>query len=105
MKLNIFDHDGTERQLDVSVPTSLMEAIRDGDLPIAAECGGNRACATCHVYVDERWIGQLPERTAEESDMLELAVDPLPVSRLSCQIMLTEMLDGLAVRLAPGSER
>jgi 2Fe-2S ferredoxin len=105
MKIKIYDHEGTEHDLDAVTPTSLMEAIRDANLPIAAECGGNCACATCHVYIEDNGLDRLPARTEQEDGMLELAVNPQPNSRLSCQIRLTPEAAGLTVRLAPGSER
>jgi 2Fe-2S ferredoxin len=81
-----------------------MEVIRDAGLPIKAECNGALSCATCHVYVDEGWTARLPPATPEEREMLDGAFDVRGNSRLSCQIILTEKLDGLALALAPGSE-
>jgi 2Fe-2S ferredoxin len=67
---------------------------------IKAECGGACACATCHVYVSDEWMEQTGERTEEEEDMIDLALDVQDGSRLACQIELTEALDGLKVSLA-----
>jgi ferredoxin, 2Fe-2S len=78
-----------------------MEIIRDWDLPIKAECGG--ACATCHVYVDPDWLPRLPEKTDEEIDQLEILRDLRANSRLACQVLMSEELNGLTVTLAPGS--
>ena len=69
---------------------------------IVADCGGYATCATCHVYVDEDWVDKVPPPEPEEEDMLEIAEDPLPSSRLSCQIHIDDELDGLIVRIPPG---
>ena len=81
-----------------------MEVIRDFGLPIKAECGGACACATCHVYVDESWLGKLAEASDEEISMLDEAFEVEDNSRLSCQIILNENLDGLRLKLAPDGE-
>jgi 2Fe-2S ferredoxin len=80
-----------------------MEVIRDANLPLAAECGGACACATCHVYVDEAWQGKLPEAQQQEIDMLDFGVAVEENSRLSCQIKMVPELDGLKVTMAPES--
>ena len=82
----------------------VMEVIRDMGLPIKAECGGSAACATCHVHVAPEWFGKLPSMQAEELHCLDDAFDVRDTSRLSCQIILTPQMDGLAVTLAPGTE-
>ena len=66
---------------------------------VLAECGGSCSCATCHCYVDEAWFEKVGEADGTEKIMLEMAIDPQPTSRLSCQIKVTEELDGLVVRL------
>ena len=101
MKLYVTDHDGNEHQIEGVDGWQLMEAIRDEGMQIKAECGGACACATCHVYVDEDWKDQVPEKSEEEMDMLDLAFDVQENSRLSCQITITPGLDGLKVTLAP----
>ena len=78
-----------------------MEVIRDKGLPIEAACGGCCSCATCHVYVDAAWVDTLPAKSEEEEDMLDLALEVQANSRLSCQIELTDDLNGLKVTLAP----
>ncbi|MFX4221312.1 MAG: 2Fe-2S iron-sulfur cluster-binding protein [Thalassobaculum sp.] len=78
-----------------------MEVIRDWGLPILAECGGACACATCHVYVDEEWLDKLPPRSEEEEEKLDEAFDVRDNSRLSCQILMSDELDGLHVTIAP----
>jgi 2Fe-2S ferredoxin len=81
-----------------------MEIIRDWGVGIKAECGGACACATCHVYVDPAWVDRLVPPTEEEIDRLDEAMMVDGTSRLSCQILMSDALDGLRVRLAPGSE-
>ncbi len=110
MKINVTDREGTNHCIDAIEGWRLMEVIRDHGLEnpalgLKAECGGAMACATCHVYVDEDWVDQIPEPSDEEIDMLDEAfgVDE-ELSRLSCQIILTEDMDGLSVTLTPGSE-
>lgn len=99
-KLTIIAFDGTHFDLDVPVGTTVMEnAVRNSVPGIEAECGGACACATCHVYVDEAWIEKVGEPDTMEEDMLDFAADPGPTSRLSCQIKMTDELDGLVVRV------
>jgi 2Fe-2S ferredoxin len=81
-----------------------MEAIRDANLPLRAECGGSCSCATCHVYVDAEWRDKLPPREDLESDLVDLAFEAKEASRLSCQISLVEAYDGLRLTLAPGTD-
>jgi len=99
-KLTIIAFDGTPYELEAEDGTSVMEtALRSGVPGIEAECGGACACATCHVYVDEAWTGKLEEPHPMEEDMLDFAYDVQPNSRLSCQIIISEALDGLVVRV------
>jgi 2Fe-2S ferredoxin len=88
-------------RLEIEAPSglSVMEIARLHDLGIEGECDGSIACATCHVIVDAAYAGRLDEASAEEEDMLDLAPGVQPTSRLGCQIVLTEELDGLTVRL------
>lgn len=104
MKIHVTDQDGNEHTLDAIEGWRVMEIIRDHGLPIKAECGGACACATCHVYVDDNWLGRLHPMRDEEQDMLDVAPDVTDNSRLSCQIIMDEAFDGLKVTLAPGSE-
>lgn len=104
MIVYVTDRAGKEHALDGIEGWRLMEVIRDNDLPIKAECGGACSCSTCHVYVDDRWIGKLPSPSQEETDQLDDAFEVQDNSRLSCQILLNEKLDGLRVTLAPGIE-
>ena len=100
-KIHVTDREGKEHALEGIEGWRVMEIIRDHGLPIKAECGGCCACATCHVYVDPSWQGKLMPPTQEETNMLDEAFEVLPNSRLSCQILLNETLDGLRVTLAP----
>lgn len=100
MKIYVTDPDGVEHELEAVEGWRVMEIIRDYELPIKAECGGACACATCHVYVDEEWLDKLPEIGEEEEDMLDSAFDLQDNSRLSCQLIMDESLDGLKVTLA-----
>jgi 2Fe-2S ferredoxin len=96
------DQDGTERSVEAEVGSTVMETAINNDIPgILATCGGSCSCATCHVYVDEEWLDKLPGPELEESDMLDTAHDLKDNSRLSCQIVVTEELDGLTVTTPP----
>ena len=104
MKIIVTDQDGKVHELDAIDGWRVMEIIRDHGLPIKAECGGCCACATCHVYVDEGWQDKLRPMRDDEQEALDLAPAVHDTSRLSCQILMSEELDGLKVTLAPGSE-
>lgn len=93
--------DGTQKQVDVPVGTTVMAAaLKNGIDGIVAECGGVCMCSTCHVFVDEAFLGKLPPTTDTEEAVLEIAaIERQPNSRLSCQIKVTEELEGLIVRL------
>ena len=104
MKIHVVDHAGREHQLEGIEGWRVMEIIRDWGVGLKAECGGACACATCHVYVDESWLGRLYAPSEEEIDMLDQAFAVDRTSRLSSQIPLTEELDGLRLLLAPGTE-
>lgn len=103
MRIICTDSEGKERELVATNEWTVMEIIREGGLPILAQCGGSCACATCHVYVDPAWKDKLPEPSEEEVGMLDGAFEVTENSRLSCQIIFNEELDGLKVTLAPGS--
>ena len=103
MKIYVTDLNGKEHALDAIEGWRVMEIIREHGLPIKAECGGACACATCHVYVDEAWIGRLAEMREDEEAMLDEAFDLQDTSRLSCQIIMNECLDGLKLTLAGNS--
>ena len=104
-KITFIDAEGQSRSVDADAGATVMEtAIRHGIPGIEAECGGACACATCHVYVDEAWREQTGAPSGMEEDMLDFGYDIRPNSRLSCQIKVTDALDGLVVRL-PASQR
>jgi 2Fe-2S ferredoxin len=95
---------GEQRTIDTSVGMTVMRAAVANAVPgIDADCGGSCACATCHVYVDPAWFDKLKPADPTESDMLEFVMDREPTSRLSCQIEVTDALDGLVVR-TPSSQ-
>lgn len=97
-KITYFAPDGTQHDVDAAVGTTVMEnAIKNLVPGIEAECGGACACATCHVYVDEKWSETVGQPDAMEEDMLDFAYEVRPTSRLSCQIKVTDALDGLVV--------
>lgn len=104
MKIIVTDQAGIVHELEGLDGWRVMEIIRDHGLPIKAECGGCASCATCHVYVDEEWIPRLHPMRDDEQDLLDTAPDVRDNSRLSCQILMSEELDGLRLALAPGSE-
>ena len=99
--VRVIDRDGAERELNAPNGSTLMEPLRDMDDGVAAICGGMCSCATCHVYVDEAWIGKLPEPMSDETDMLGDLISRKPNSRLSCQVILNDALSGLKVTVAP----
>jgi 2Fe-2S ferredoxin len=98
-KKNINDSPDIVRTVDAEIGATVMEtALKNGVPEIEAECGGACACATCHVYVDETWFEKTGGPTPMEEDMLDFGYEVKPNSRLSCQIKVTEELDGLVVR-------
>ncbi|MBH97297.1 MAG: hypothetical protein CMM56_02470 [Rhodospirillaceae bacterium] len=101
-KIVYIEPDGTKKELDVEVGYTVMEgATMNGIEGVEAECGGACSCATCHAYIDESWLNKLPEMEGMEDSMLEAAVERKSNSRLTCQIQVTEELDGLIVEVAP----
>ena len=97
-KIHFVDHSGETRTIDVENGATVMEAsIRNAIPGIEAECGGACACATCHVYVDEAWREKVGPPSPMEEDMLDFGFDVRPNSRLSCQIKVSDELDGLVV--------
>jgi 2Fe-2S ferredoxin len=98
-KIIYIEHDGTEHAVDVKAGLSVMEGAVKNNIPgIDADCGGACACATCHVYVDEAWREKTGTPSAMEESMLDFAEGVEPNSRLSCQIKVSDALDGLIVR-------
>ncbi len=99
-KITYLAHDGSKFEVDAENGSTVMEnAIKNAVPGIEAECGGACACATCHVYVDDAWAEKTGAPEAMEEDMLDFAYDVQPTSRLSCQIKVTDELDGLVVRV------
>jgi 2Fe-2S ferredoxin len=100
VKITYVAHDGAEHVVDVKPGLTVMEGAVKNNVPgIDADCGGACACATCHVYVDEAWLARTGTKAAMEESMLDFAEAVAPNSRLSCQIKVTDILDGLVVRL------
>jgi 2Fe-2S ferredoxin len=94
------EHDGTNHSVEVQAGISVMEAaVRNNVTGIVAECGGACACATCHIYVAEAWMDAVGQPSEMEASMLEFALDVQPNSRLSCQIKISEALDGMVVTI------
>lgn len=100
-KITYIEHNGTEHVVDVASGLTVMEGARDNNIPgIEADCGGACACSTCHVYVDVTWVEKVPAKDPMEEDMLDFAWQPDSVkSRLTCQMKVTDDLDGLIVRM------
>ena len=99
-KINYITHDNQNHTIDVQNGLTVMEGAVQNDIPgIDADCGGGMACATCHVYVKEDWFNKLPKKEDGEDDMLDQAYEPSPSSRLSCQIIVSDELNGLVVHL------
>ncbi len=99
-KITYIEYDGKTHTIEVANGLSVMEGAVQNNIPgIDADCGGSMACATCHVYVKEEWFNKLPKKEDGEEDMLDMAFEPKKNSRLSCQLMVTEQLEGLVVNL------
>ena len=99
-KITYIEHNGKSHTVDVSNGLTVMEGAVQNDIPgIDADCGGSMACATCHVYVKDDWFNKLPPKNEGEDDMLDQAFEPNTSSRLSCQIQISDDLEGLKVHL------
>ena len=97
-KVTYKDFQGISKTIDVESGLSVMEgAIQNNISGIDADCGGSMACATCHVYVEEKWLDKLPKAEEAEVDMIDMAFEPKKNSRLSCQLIVSNELDGLIV--------
>ena len=97
-KIKYIDHEGNSKTIEVENGLSVMEGAIQNNIPgIDADCGGSMACATCHVYVEEKWLDKLPKAEEGEIDMIDMAFEPKKNSRLSCQLIVNEKLDGLQV--------
>ena len=101
-KLTVVNRDGEERTVETASGVSVMEAIRDNGFDeLLALCGGCCSCATCHVFVDPAFSDRLPEMSEDENDLLDSSDNRNETSRLSCQVPVTDELDGLRVTIAP----
>ena len=98
-KMTFIERDGTRREVDAPLGMSVLEIARRHDIDIEGACEGSLACSTCHVIVDPQWYELLKEASEDEEDMLDLAFNLTVTSRLGCQIVITEELDGLTVQL------
>jgi 2Fe-2S ferredoxin len=99
--IKVTDFDGLEHELEARPDEVLMELLREQDWGVAALCGGMCSCATCHVFVDEAWLGSFPQKESDEEELLEILDHFQPNSRLSCQLRIQEAHDGLYLVLAP----
>ena len=99
-KITYITHDNQNHTIDVQNGLSVMEGAVQNDIPgIDADCGGGMACATCHVYVNDEWFDRIPSKEDGEEDMLDMAFEPKKNSRLSCQIIVSDELDGLIISI------
>ena len=99
-KITYIDITGEQRTIDVEKGLTVMEGAVQNQIPgIDADCGGGMACATCHVYVKEEWLNKLSKAEDAEQDMIDMAFEPKKNSRLSCQLMVSDQIDGLVVNL------
>ena len=97
-KITYNDFQGNSKTIEVDKGLSVMEGAIQKDIPgIDADCGGSMACATCHVYVEDKWLDKIPKAEDAENDMIDMAFEPKKNSRLSCQIIVSDELDGLEV--------
>jgi ferredoxin, 2Fe-2S len=102
-KMTFIERDGTRREVDAPLGLSVLEIAHRHKIDIEGACEGSLACSTCHVIVDADWYDLLKEASEDEEDMLDLAFGLTATSRLGCQIIMTEELDGLTVRLPTGT--
>ena len=99
-KITYVEHSGKSHTIEVQNGLTVMEGAVQNNIPgIDADCGGSMACATCHVYVKEEWFNKLPKKEDGEEDMLDMAYEPNKFSRLSCQLTVSDELEGLVVNL------
>ncbi len=99
-KITYIEHSGKSHTIEVQNGLTVMEGAIQNNVPgIDADCGGSMACATCHVYVKEEWFNKLPKKEDGEEDMLDMAYEPKKNSRLSCQLTVSEELEGFVVQL------
>ena len=102
-KMVFIERDGTQKEVEAPLGLSVLEIAHRNSVDIEVACEGSLACSTCHVIVDGEWFGKLTKPTEDEEDMLDLAFDLQETSRLGCQLIMTDALDGLVVKLPAGS--
>ena len=102
-KMTFVERDGTKREVEAPLGLSVLEIAHKHGVDIEGACEGSLACSTCHVIVDGGWFKKLAAPTEDEEDMLDLAFDLQETSRLGCQLIMTDKLDGLVVKLPAGS--
>ncbi|PWC30836.1 ferredoxin family 2Fe-2S iron-sulfur cluster binding protein [Teichococcus aestuarii] len=102
-KMTFIERDGSRREVEAPLGLSVLEIAHKHDVDIEGACEGSLACSTCHVIVGGEWFGKLAGPTEDEEDMLDLAFDLQETSRLGCQLIMTEELDGLVVKLPAGT--
>ena len=99
-RITYIEHNGKSHTINVENGLTVMEGAVQNDIPgIDADCGGSMSCATCHVYVKEDWFNKIPKKEDGEEDMLDMAFEPKTNSRLSCQIVVSDEIDGLEVSI------
>ena len=97
-KITYIDNQENSKTVEVENGLSVMEGAIQNNIPgIDADCGGSMACATCHVYVEEKWLNKIPKAEEAEVDMIDMAYEPKKNSRLSCQLIVSDELEGLIV--------
>ena len=97
-KITYIESNGNKKTIEVSNGLTVMEGAVQNNIPgIDADCGGGMACATCHVYVNDEWFNKIPKAEDGEQDMIDMAYEPKKNSRLSCQLIVSDDLDGLVV--------
>lgn len=102
-RMTFIERDGTRKEVEAPLGLSVLEIAHRHGVDIEGACEGSLACSTCHVVIEPDWYPQLTDATEDEEDMLDLAFDLQETSRLGCQIIMTEELDGLVVRLPQGT--
>jgi 2Fe-2S ferredoxin len=102
-KMVFIERDGTQKEVEAPLGLSVLEIAHRNSVDIEGACEGSLACSTCHVIVDGAWFSKLAKPTEDEEDMLDLAFDLQETSRLGCQLIMTDALDGLVVKLPSGS--
>jgi ferredoxin, 2Fe-2S len=102
-KITFIDTEGTRREVDAPVGLSVLEIAHKNDIDLEGACEGSLACSTCHVIVEQEWYDLLSDASEDEEDMLDLAFGLTKTSRLGCQIIMSEELDGLTLKLPPGT--